>query len=112
MIAEKDRITKYHREKESKMQKNEIIDWVLTHSDLNELSDIREAIKDRKETLASKLKYKLAPGMMVNVNGAKKFTEGRIKKVNKTRAVLMVDINGISHGYNVPFSMISIKGEE
>ena len=94
------------------MQKNEIIDWVLTHSDLNELSDIREAIKDRKETLSSKLKYQLSPGMMVNVNGAKKFKEGRVKKVNKTRAVLMVNINGITEGYNVPFSMISIKGEE
>ena len=94
------------------MQKNEIIDWVLTHSDLNELSDIREAIKDRKQTLSGKLKYELSPGMMVNVNGAKEFTEGRVKKVNRTRAVLLVDINGITEGYNVPFSMISIKGEE
>ena len=94
------------------MQKNEIIDWVLTHSDLNELSDIREAIKDRKQTLSGKLKYELSPGMTVNVNGAKEFTEGKVKKVNRTRAVLEVNVNGITQGYNVPFSMISIKGEK
>ena len=94
------------------MQKHEIIDWVLANSDLNELSDIREAIKDRKQTLSSKLKYELSPGMIVNVNGSKKFTEGKVKKVNKTRAILDVSIRGDSYSYNVPFSMISIKKGE
>lgn len=94
------------------MEKNEVIDWILTHSDLNEFSDIADAIRDRKQTLSSKLKYELSPGMMVNVNGSKKFTEGKVKKVNKTRAILDVSIRGDNYSYNVPFSMISIKKGE
>ena len=91
------------------MNKSTIIDWILSQNDVDSLSPISEAIKDRKKTLSSKLKYELEPDMEVNVNGTNKFTEGIIVKVNKTRAVLKVSINGNEQRYNVPFSMISKK---
>ena len=91
------------------MNKSTIIDWILSQNDVNSLRPISEAIKDRKQTLSSKLKYELKPGMLVNVNGSNKFNEGVVVKVNKTRAVLDVNIKGNTYGYNVPFSMISTK---
>jgi hypothetical protein len=91
------------------MDKTKIIDWILDQSDINEFVDIAEAIKDRKKTLSSKIKYKLSPGMTVNVNGSNKFSEGEITKINKTRAILKVFINEQKYQYNVPFSMLSIK---
>ena len=94
------------------MNKSTIIDWILSQNDVNSLRPISEAIKDRKQTLSSKLKYELKPGMLVNVNGSNKFNEGVVVKVNKTRAVLNVDIKGQTYGYNVPFSMISTKEEK
>jgi FKBP-type peptidyl-prolyl cis-trans isomerase 2 len=94
------------------MNKSTVIDWILTQNNVDSLRPISEAIKDRKQTLSSKLKYELKPGMSVNVNGSNKFDEGVVVKVNKTRAVLNVDINGQTYGYNVPFSMISTKEEK
>ena len=94
------------------MNNNTIIDWILSQNNVDSLRPISEAIKDRKQTLSSKLKYELKPGMSVNVNGSNKFDEGVVVKVNKTRAVLNVDINGQTYGYNVPFSMISTKEEK
>ena len=91
------------------MNKSTIIDWILSQNDVNSLRPISEAIKDRKKTLSSKLKYELEPGMVVNVIGSNKFDEGVVVKINKTRAVLKVSINGNEQRYNVPFSMISKK---
>ena len=91
------------------MNKSTIIDWILSQNDVDSLRPISEAIKDRKKTLSSKLKYELEPGMVVNVIGSNKFDEGVVVKINKTRAVLNVNISGITYGYNVPFSMISKK---
>jgi hypothetical protein len=90
------------------MNRENVIDWILTQSDVSEFDGIVSAIKDRRQTLSSKLKYQLSPGMTVKVNGTSKFTEGEVKKVNKTRALLKVDINGKVQQYNVPFTMISI----
>ena len=90
------------------MDKDKVIDWILTASDTDELSDIQGAIKDRRATLSSKLKYQISPGMTVKFNGSNKFTEGKVKKVNKTRAVLNVNVNGNTMQYSVPFTMISI----
>ena len=91
------------------MNKSTIIDWILSQNDVDSLHPISKAIKDRKHTLSSKLKYELEPGMVVNVIGSNKFDEGVVVKINKTRAVLNVNISGNTYGYNVPFSMISKK---
>ena len=90
------------------MNKDQVIDWILTATDTDELSDIRDVVRDRRKTLSSKIKYKISPGMTVKVNGSNKFTEGEVKKVNKTRAVLYVNIDGNTMQYSVPFAMISI----
>ena len=90
------------------MNKDQVIDWILTTSEIDELSDVKSALNDRRDTLSSKIKYQLSPGMTVKVNGTSKFTEGEVKKVNKTRAVLEVNINGNVERYNVPFTMLSI----
>lgn len=91
------------------MDKSTIIDWVLSQTNANVLRPISEAIRDRKDTLSSKLKYELEPDMEVDINGTKKFNKGIVVKVNKTRAVIKVVINGDEQQYTVPFSMISKK---
>ena len=88
--------------------KGKVIDWILSESDIDEIQDIKEVLKDRMQTLSSKLKYQISPGMTVKVNGSNKFTEGEVKKVNKTRAVLKVNVDGKAVQYSVPFTMISI----
>tara|TARA_Y100001973_G_C5201732_1_gene338280 strand:+ start:2622 stop:2906 length:285 start_codon:yes stop_codon:yes gene_type:complete len=94
------------------MDKSTIIDWIFSQNNVDSLRPISEAIKDRKETLTSKLKYELEPGMLVNVNGAKQFNQGVVVKVNRTRAVLDVNIQGSNYKYTVPFSMISKEEEK
>ena len=89
------------------MNKSTVIDWILAQTDVDLINSVSSAIKDRKSTLSSKLKYQLTPGMNVDVIGAKKFTEGEVIKVNKTRAVLKVYIDGKGIQYTVPFTMIS-----
>ena len=93
------------------MNKSTVIDWILAQTDVDLINSVSSAIKDRKSTLSSKLKYRLTPGMNVNVIGANKFTEGEVVKVNKTRAVLKVYIDGKGTQYSVPFTMISTKGK-
>jgi|5B_taG_2_1085324.scaffolds.fasta_scaffold91788_2 hypothetical protein len=90
------------------MNKDRVIDWIFLSSNIDELRDIKDAVRERISTLSSKIKYKISPGMTVKVDGSNKFTEGEVKKVNKTRAVLKVNINGNVEHYNVPFTMISI----
>jgi hypothetical protein len=94
------------------MNKSTVIDWILAQTDIDLINSVSSAIKDRKNTLSSKLKYRLTPGMNVNVIGTNKFTEGEVIKVNKTRAVIKVYINGRGTRYNVPFSMLSTKGKD
>lgn len=90
------------------MKKIDIIDWILSQSNTADLEEVREALKDRVKTLSTRLKYELKPGMKVKVSGSKKITKGEVKRVNKTRAILNVVINGVEMQYSVPFSMISI----
>ena len=89
------------------MNVDKVIDWILVQENTDSINSIASAIRDRKQTLSSKLKYQLTPGMNVDVIGAKKFTEGEVIKVNKTRAVLKVYIDGKGIQYTVPFTMIS-----
>tara|TARA_R100000781_G_scaffold114850_1_gene87224 strand:+ start:3567 stop:3845 length:279 start_codon:yes stop_codon:yes gene_type:complete len=89
----------------SEITKEDVIDYILT-CDHNELNDIKDCVRDRSKTLSSKLKYSLQVGQHVKITGTGKFEEGIVEKVNKTRAVVKVDINGTNYSYNVPFSMI------
>ena len=71
--------------------------------DLRELQEIQGFIKDRRRILGSRIKYSLVVGDNVIINSNGKKEEGKITKINRTRAV--VDMRGGS--WTVPFSMIT-----
>ena len=79
--------------------------------DLNSLDDLEKVqkyLKAKRDQLASKNKYNLIIGQEVSIVGSGKVENGKIIKINRTRAV--IDCFDESRQqwihYNVPFSMI------
>ena len=81
----------------------DVLDYILTCKDINKLREIKGACKDRGKAMASHLKYELQPGDKVKITGSGKISEGIIKRVNRTRAIVMVN----DVGWDVPFTMIT-----
>tara|TARA_R100000781_G_C4033838_1_gene111530 strand:- start:285 stop:569 length:285 start_codon:yes stop_codon:yes gene_type:complete len=77
------------------------INSIVTNEDLQFLTG---KIHDVRKEIARELKWHLNIGDRVIVTSKTKKEEGTIKKVNRTRAVVL--ING--QGWNVPFAMISL----
>ena len=71
--------------------------------DVRELRQIQQFVKDRRQSLGSRLKYELTVGDNVLVHASNGMDKGTVTKVNRTRAV--VDMRGGS--WTVPFSMIT-----
>ena len=77
------------------------ISSLVTNEDLRFLQG---KIHDVRKDIAREIKWHINVGERVIVNINTKKEEGTIKKVNRTRAVVM--ING--QGWNVPFAMIRL----
>ena len=86
------------------IERKEILETLMSISDINELKLIRSAIKDRIEEVGSRIKYELRKDDKVIVTSKRGVELGTIIKVNRTRAVVNLDGKG---SYNVPFSMIT-----
>ena len=70
--------------------------------DIGELKTIRNLVTSRIKNVAKDNAYSLVVGETVKIAGSGKIQEGVIKKINRTRAVIMVG----NVGWNVPFEMI------
>ena len=87
------------------MKKEDLIIELMTMTDISELRMIRSAISDRIKEVASAIKYDLDKGDKVTIDSPRRELQedGVIMKVNRTRAVVMID----GKQWNVPFSMIT-----
>ena len=86
------------------IERKELLEQLMSISDINELRLIRSAVSDRIKEVGSTIKYSLSKGDLVLIDSPRRGLqeEGTIIKVNRTRAI--VDIEG-KH-WNVPFTMI------
>lgn len=86
----------------------DVLDYILKCKDNEQLSKITAAIKDKRRYNASHLKYSLEIGDKVKISGSGRIESGTITKVNRTRAVVEIEMaNNLTASYNVPFTMIT-----
>tara|TARA_R100000808_G_scaffold59_6_gene430 strand:+ start:4906 stop:5175 length:270 start_codon:yes stop_codon:yes gene_type:complete len=85
------------------MYLDDIQDRINKIEDIRDLRVIQQFIKDRRDYLGNKTKYKLAVNDKVKVTSNSKVEYGVIQKINRTRAVVIID----GRRWNVPFSMIT-----
>ena len=87
------------------IERKELLEALMQMRDLDELRLIQMAVKDRIKEVGYSIKYALREGDEVNVNSSRReFSEkGIIKKVNRTRAVVLIE----GKQWNVPFSLKS-----
>ena len=87
------------------IERKELLTTLMQIRDLNELRLIRSAISDRIKEVGHSIKYDLDIGDSVLINSPRKELkeEGTIVKVNRTRAVVMID----GKQWNVPFALIT-----
>ena len=85
------------------IERKELLMQLMQIRDLDELRLIRSAINDRIQEVASLIKYDLLPGDKVSINSKRINEDGVIKKVNRTRAVVLID----GKQWNVPFALIT-----
>jgi hypothetical protein len=85
------------------MYLDDIQDRINKIEDIRDLRVIQQFIKDRRDYLGSKTKYKLAVDDKVKITSNSKVEYGVIQKINRTRAVVIID----DRRWNVPFSMIT-----
>ena len=90
------------------MYLDDIQDKINKIEDVRDLRAIQQFLKDRRNYLGSRMKYKLSVGDNVYVTGSNGKESGIIVKINRTRAV--VDIE--NQQWTVPFSMITLSREE
>jgi len=70
--------------------------------DINEIKQIKEMLRGKIRSLGSENKYKLIKGDKVVVLGTSQLEEGRIEKVKRTRAIVMVE----DRKWDVPLYML------
>ena len=92
-----------NRGKKMSIGRKELLMQLMQIRDLDELRLIRSAIDDRIKEVASLIKYDLLPGDKVSINSKRINEDGVIKKVNRTRAVVLID----GKQWNVPFALIT-----
>ena len=88
--------------------RNDLLILINTIDNLDDLSEIKIMVTNRRESLARKTKYDLVVGEEVEISGSGKIESGKVIKINRTRAVVdCFDKNRkqMIH-YTVPFSMI------
>ena len=85
------------------IERKELLMNLMQITDLGELRLIRSAINDRIQEVGSRIKYDLNPGDKVSINSKRLVEDGVIKKVNRTRAVVLID----GKQWNVPFALIT-----
>ena len=94
--------------------KSDLILLINTLDNFDDLTEVKELVRDRRESLARKTKYDLVVGEEVTISGSNKIETGKIIKINRTRAVVdCFDKNRkqMIH-YTVPFSMIRRVSEQ
>ena len=86
------------------MNKEEIGLEILSLRAAIDIRYIRNICDEKIRSISNILKYDLNPGDKVTIN-SKRLTEeyGIIKKVNRTRAVVLID----GKQWNVPFALIT-----
>ena len=86
------------------IERKELLEDLMQIRDINELRLIRSAISDRIKDIGGMVKYELNIGDLVIIDSPRRGTqeEGTIVKINRTRAVVIID----GKQWNVPFSMI------
>ena len=85
------------------MYLDDIQDRINKIEDIRDLRVIQQFIKDRHDYLGNKTKYQLSVGDKVKITSNSKVEYGVIQKINRTRAVVIID----DRRWNVPFSMIT-----
>ena len=85
------------------MTKEEIGLEILSVRDKMDVRYLRSICDDQIRTISNMLKYDLNPGDKVSINSKRLVEDGVIKKVNRTRAVVLID----GKQWNVPFSLIT-----
>ena len=86
----------------NKVEKEITIEYISKLDDLDDLKYMLDLIKSRRRALAASNAYQLVKGDKVKIIGSGKTQRGVIEKVNRTRAIVMVD----NRGWNVPFEML------
>ena len=93
---------------------NEILNCNTTEEVNSITDDINMALKSVRDSINSRSKMQFSVGDKVIVEeGNGKKTEGTITKINKTRAVVSIDVVS-NHGtyaedWNVPFNIMTLK---
>ena len=87
------------------IERKELLITLMQIRDINELRLIRSAINDRIIEVGSAIKYDLGKGDKVVIDSPRRELkeEGTIVKVNRTRAVVLID----GTKWNVPFALIT-----
>ena len=85
----------------------ETVMWTLEKcinelDNLDDLSKIVDIVKSKRKRLATDNAARLIKGDKVSISGSRRIEEGIVTKINRTRAVIVV--NGVS--WTVPFEMI------
>lgn len=92
------RTTQYNKQ----VEKEITIEYINKLDDLDDLKYMLDLIKSRRRALARLNAYGFVKGDKVKIIGSGKMQKGIIEKVNRTRAVVIVD----NRGWNVPFEML------
>ena len=82
---------------------NEIRRLISDLDTIDDLNTIKEIVMNQRKYLAQKNAFNLIKGDKVKITGSGKIKEGIIEKINRTRAIVMVD----DVGWDVPFTMIT-----
>ena len=85
------------------MTKEEIGLEILSLKDKIDVRYLRNICDEHIRSISNMLKYDLNPGDKVSINSKRLVEDGVIKKVNRTRAVVLID----GKQWNVPFALIT-----
>ena len=85
------------------MTKEEIGLEILSVRDTIDVRYLRNICDEQIRSISNMLKYDLNPGDKVTINSKRITEDGIIKKVNRTRAVVLID----GKQWNVPFALIT-----
>ena len=85
------------------MKKEEVALGVQSLTDKVDVRYIRNICDERIRSLSNMLKYDLNPGDKVSINSKRMTEDGIVKKVNRTRAVVLIG----EKQWNVPFALIT-----
>ena len=85
------------------MTKEEIGLEILSLTDKTDIRYLRNVCDDQIRSISNMLKYDLSPGDKVSVKSKRISEDGVVKKVNRTRAVVLID----GKQWNVPFALLT-----